>query len=60
MHEQETVSCRSLCKQLAPSAQKLCDSFGIPDHLIAAPIATDWIEYNKVDNQGELYGSMFK
>lgn len=52
--------CRALCKELAPSSQRLCDSFGIPDHLVAAPIAADWIDYNKVDNQGELYGSMFK
>lgn len=52
--------CRDLCKELAPSGQRLCDSFGIPDHLIAAPIATNWVDYNKVDNQGELYGSMFK
>ncbi|KAL3161451.1 hypothetical protein ABBQ32_010335 [Trebouxia sp. C0010 RCD-2024] len=51
---------RDLCNELGPSGQKLCDSFGIPDHLIAAPIATNWVEYNKVDNQGELYGSMFK
>ena len=31
--------CRSLCHELAPSSQRLCESFGIPDHLIAAPIA---------------------
>lgn len=51
---------RDICKQLAPSAQRLCESFGIPDHLIAAPIATNWVDYNKVDNQGEMYGSMFR
>lgn len=52
--------CRNICKELAPSAQRLCESFGIPDHLIAAPIATNWVDYNKVDNQGEMYGSMFR
>ncbi|DBA83512.1 hypothetical protein WJX79_008785 [Trebouxia sp. C0005] len=51
---------RDICKELAPSAQRLCESFGIPDHLIAAPIATNWVDYNKVDNQGEMYGSMFR
>ena len=30
------------------------DSFGIPDHLIAAPIAEDWETFNVSDNQGEL------
>ncbi len=52
--------CRNICKELAPSAQRLCESFGIPDHLIAAPIATNWVDYNKVDNQGEMYGSIFR
>lgn len=50
---------RELCQQLAPSSQALVDAFGIPDHLVAAPIATDWEGYNKVDNQGELSGSVF-
>lgn len=31
---------RSLCNELAPCSQKLVDAFGIPDHLVAAPIAT--------------------
>ena len=30
------------------------DAFGIPDHLVAAPIAADWEAYNAVDNRGEL------
>ncbi|KAK9806580.1 hypothetical protein WJX73_004625 [Symbiochloris irregularis] len=50
---------RALCQELAPSSQALVDSFGIPDHLVAAPIATDWEGYNRVDNQGELSGSAF-
>lgn len=50
---------RALCTSLGPSAQPLVDSFGIPDHLVAAPIASDWETYNKVDNQGELKGAVF-
>ncbi|KAK9829677.1 hypothetical protein WJX72_007299 [[Myrmecia] bisecta] len=50
---------RELCKELAPVSQQIIEAFGIPDHLIAAPIAADWTEYNKVDNQGELIGSVF-
>jgi hypothetical protein len=34
----------------------LIDSFGIPEHLVAAPIAGDWARYNEADNQGELLG----
>ena len=30
------------------------DAFGIPDHLVAAPLAGDWETYNAVDNRGEL------
>ena len=52
--------CRRLCQELAPSSQALVDAFGIPDHLVAAPIATDWEGYNRVDNQGELAGSAFE
>jgi len=31
---------RALCNELAPCSQKLVDAFGIPDHLVAAPIAS--------------------
>lgn len=47
-------ACRELCVKLAPSGQQLVDSFGIPLHLVAAPIAEDWEGYNVTDNQGEL------
>ncbi|EIE22640.1 acyl-CoA oxidase [Coccomyxa subellipsoidea C-169] len=50
---------RALCAELAPSSQRIIDSFGIPSHLVAAPIAVDWEKYNKVDNQGELIGPAF-
>lgn len=50
---------RTLCQTLGPSAQQLMEAFGIPDHLVAAPIAGDWEAYNAVDNRGELVGPMF-
>ena len=50
---------RALCAELAPSSQRIIDAFGIPSHLVAAPIAADWERYNKVDNQGELIGPAF-
>ena len=40
--------------KLAPFGQQLVESFGIPTHLVAAPIAEDWEGYNVTDNQGEL------
>ena len=31
----------------------LIESFGLDADLLAAPIAGDWVDYNKYDNQGE-------
>mmetsp|Transcript_45823 Transcript_45823/g.146134 ORF Transcript_45823/g.146134 Transcript_45823/m.146134 type:complete len:96 (+) Transcript_45823:2103-2390(+) len=45
---------RGAVTALAPAAQRLVDSWGIPEHLVAAPIAADWERYNVTDNQGEL------
>jgi acyl-CoA oxidase len=45
---------RASVKAIAPAAPALVRGFGIPDHLIAAPIAGDWEAYNAYDNQGEL------
>lgn len=45
---------RSLIAKLAPQVNHLVDSFGIPEHMLHAPIAKDWEEYNVGDNQGEL------
>lgn len=44
---------RALCASLAPQALHLVDAFGIPDHMVQAPIALDWHKFNLVDNQGE-------
>eukprot|EP01083_Nonionella_stella_P303030 1047262_1 len=43
----------ALSAELAPKSLSICQSFGIPSNMLA-PIAMDWIEYNKWDNQGEL------
>ncbi|KAL6056786.1 acyl-Coenzyme A oxidase [Balamuthia mandrillaris] len=46
---------RVLCAELAPQALHLVDAFGIPDHMVQAPIALDWQKFNEVDNVGESY-----
>ena len=43
-----------LCRQLAPHAMSLVASFKIPDAMLSAPIALDWVKYNDYDNQGEV------
>jgi acyl-CoA oxidase len=50
---------RQLVAVIGPQAQQLVNVFGIPDHLVAAPIAANWEGYNTVDNQGELVGPAF-
>lgn len=51
---------RSSVSQIGPQAQAIVEAFGIPDHLVAAPIAGDWERYNRVDNKGELIGDAGK
>ena len=43
-----------LCKDIAPDTLALVQSFGIPDQMLSAPIALDWVKYNSYDNQGEV------
>jgi len=43
-----------LCALLGPQALALCESFGITDTMLSAPIALDWVGYNSYDNQGEI------
>jgi acyl-CoA oxidase len=43
-----------ICQDLAPQALALCEAFGIPDEMLSAPIAQDWVSYNQYDNQGEV------
>ena len=42
-----------LCAEMAPDALAICEAFGLSERLLEAPIASDWVEYNRVDNQGE-------
>eukprot|EP00186_Timspurckia_oligopyrenoides_P000016 CAMPEP_0182441106 /NCGR_PEP_ID=MMETSP1172-20130603/43_1 /TAXON_ID=708627 /ORGANISM="Timspurckia oligopyrenoides, Strain CCMP3278" /LENGTH=700 /DNA_ID=CAMNT_0024635251 /DNA_START=106 /DNA_END=2209 /DNA_ORIENTATION=- len=42
-----------LCAKIGTQLPHLVDAFGIPEKLIAAPIAADWVAYNEHDNQGE-------
>jgi len=43
-----------LCAELGPQALAVCESFGITDTMLSAPIALDWVGFNSYDNQGEL------
>jgi len=45
---------KALLNSIAPHAIPLVNAFGIPDHLVQAPIAIDWVKFNTVDNQGEF------
>ncbi len=45
---------RKLCQSMTPHVHTLVDGFGIPDHLIAAPIHKDWQRFNEIDNRGEV------
>jgi acyl-CoA oxidase len=55
------AACRALIKDMGPAvALELVASFGIPEELMAAPIASDWEDYNRYDNKGELVGSCFE
>ena len=43
-----------LCKDIAPNAIGLVESFVIPEEMLSAPIARDWVKYKAYDNQGEV------
>ena len=43
-----------LCTELGPQMLQLVDAFGIPEEMLSAPIARDWVQYNSYDNQGEV------
>lgn len=42
--------------EFLPLSMIAIDAFGIPEHMIKAPIARDWIKYNEGDNQGKHAG----
>jgi len=47
-------SVQKLCKRMAPMSHALIESFGIPDHMVAAPIDKNWEAFNEIDNRGEI------
>ena len=48
------LSAAKLCTELGPQMLQLVDAFGIPEEMLSAPIARDWVQYNSYDNQGEV------
>ncbi len=42
VREHVNAACALLSAKKGALALRLCDGFGVPDHLIAAPIAQDW------------------
>ncbi|KAJ3337973.1 hypothetical protein HDU83_008394 [Entophlyctis luteolus] len=47
---------RRVVKLLMPVAMDLVKSLGVADHMLYAPIAFDWKQYNESDNRGEVLG----
>ena len=54
MYVQLETESRELCRSLSTQALPLTDAFAIPDTLLSAPIAMDWVQYNVGDNRGEV------
>lgn len=50
---------RELCALVGQQWQLLVAGFGVPDWLVAAPAAGDWVRFNAVDNRGEVLGVEF-
>ena len=48
-----------LCDLVSAISPEICDSFGIPEELLSAPIARDWQEFNQFDNRGEVQAGVF-
>lgn len=45
---------RTACHAVGANMVAWTDAFGIPPHLVAAPIAGDWEGFNATDNRGEI------
>jgi acyl-CoA oxidase len=45
---------RQLCSEIGQVGPDITRVFRIPENLLSAPIACDWVKYNEFDNQGEL------
>lgn len=52
-------SINKLVKDINNNADEIVSGFGIPDDILFAPIAEDWIAYNKHDNKGEYLVSKY-
>ena len=51
---------RKLCRELVHEVENLGAGFGIPDWMHHAPIANDWEEYNRTQNDGELDNQLYR
>ena len=51
---------RALCRELVPVVGDLAAGFGIPDWMHHAPIANNWEEYNRTQNDGELASQTYR
>lgn len=49
----------SLAAQVSELSPDICESFGIPEELLSAPIARDWHAFNQHDNRGEVQPGVF-
>ncbi|KAJ3067163.1 hypothetical protein HDU98_009625 [Podochytrium sp. JEL0797] len=47
---------RAVVKDLMPDAMNLVKALGVEEHMLYAPVAFDWSEYNEHDNKGEVMG----
>jgi hypothetical protein len=48
----------NLIRELGPHSLELCKGFGIPEHMVKAPIYTGYQEYYKTDKtNGEHYAN---
>ena len=41
-------------KTLAKHYKVIVDGFGVPEHLITAPIAQDWVRYNRMPSKSKI------
>lgn len=52
-------SLHAAISEFFPLSMTVISAFGIPDHMLKAPIARDWIKYNEGDNQGKHNHGLF-
>ena len=47
----------SLIKTLSAHSDDLIKAFDIPEYMVSAPIAMNWVDFNAADNKGEVLTS---